>query len=83
MKNVKKYFNESEEYFKIIWAESLLGVKLKRMNSSFPVGKVKMLTMYSMDFEEFLMANGNKSLINEINKWYETNTPGEFTIYYI
>ena len=38
------------------------------MNSSFPVGKVKMLTMYSMDFEEFLMANGNKSLINEINK---------------
>ena len=70
-----KYFNESEEHFKIICAGSLLGVKLKRMNSSFPVGKVKMLTMYPMDFEEFLMANGNKSLINEINKCYETNTP--------
>ena len=35
-----KYFNESDEPFKIICAGSLLGVKLKRMNSSFPVGKV-------------------------------------------
>lgn len=46
-----KYFNESEEPFKIICAGSLLGVKLKRMHSSFPVGKVKMLNMYPMDFE--------------------------------
>ena len=63
-----KYFNESEEPFKIICAGSLLGVKLKRMNSSFPVGKVKMLNMYPMDFEEFLMANGNQGLIDEIYK---------------
>ncbi len=68
-----KYFNESEKPFKIICAGSLLGVKLKRMNSSFPVGKVKMINMYPMDFEEFLMANGNKSLIEEIKKCYETN----------
>ena len=70
-----KYFNESEEPFKIICAGSLLGVKLKRMHSSFPVGKVKMLNMYPMDFEEFLIANGNINLINEIRKCYETNTP--------
>ena len=49
-----KYFNESPEPFKIICAGSLLGVKLKRMHSSFPVGKVKMINMYPMDFEEFL-----------------------------
>ena len=70
-----KYFNESDKPFKIISAGSLLGVKLKRMNSSFPVGKVKMITMYPMDFEEFLIANGNKGLIEEIHKNYENNIP--------
>ena len=70
-----KYFCESEEPFKIICAGSLLGVKLKRMKTSFPVGKVKMLNMYPMDFEEFLIANGNINLINEIRKCYETNIP--------
>ena len=70
-----KYFCESEEPFKIICAGSLLGVKLKRMKTSFPVGKVKMLNMYPMDFEEFLIANGNINLINEIRKCYEANTP--------
>lgn len=70
-----KYFNESEEPFKIICAGSLLGVKLKRMNTSFPVGKVKMLNMYPMDFEEFLIANGNRGLIDEIYKCYNSNIP--------
>ena len=70
-----KYFNESEEPFKIICAGSLLGVKLKRMHSSFPVGKVKMLDMYPMDFEEFLIANKNQALIDEIRNCYMTNTP--------
>ena len=68
-----KYFNESKEPFKIICAGSLLGVKLKRMKTSFPVGKVKMLNMYPMDFEEFLMANENMNLINEIRKCYKKN----------
>lgn len=69
-----KFFNESEQAFKIICAGSLLGVKLKRMHTSFPVGKVKMLNMYPMDFEEFLMANGNIGLIDEIYKCYNSNT---------
>lgn len=68
-----KYFNESEQNYKIICAGSLLGVKLKRMHTSFPVGKVKMLNMYPMDFEEFLIANGNNGLIEEINKCYNNN----------
>lgn len=70
-----KYFNESEEPFKIICAGSLLGVKLKRMHSSFPVGKVKMLNMYPMDFEEFLLANNNQALIQEIRECYQNNVP--------
>lgn len=70
-----KFFNESKEPFKIICAGSLLGVKLKRMNSSFPVGKVKMLNMYPMDFEEFLMANNNKLLIEEIKNCYRNIQP--------
>lgn len=69
-----KYFNESNEPFKIICAGSLLGVKLKRMHSSFPVGKVKMINMYPMNFEEFLMANGSQALIDEIKTCYENNT---------
>lgn len=70
-----KFFNESEESYKIICAGSLLGVKLKRLKSAFPVGKVKMLNMYPMDFEEFLMANENIGLIDEIKKCYNENTP--------
>lgn len=69
-----KFFNEREEDFKIICAGSLLGVKLKRMHTSFPVGKVKMLNMHPMDFEEFLMANGSTGLIQEIKKCYNENT---------
>ncbi len=32
-----KYFSESDEQYKIICAGSLLGVKLRRLKSSFPV----------------------------------------------
>ena len=35
-----KYFCESEKPYKIICAGSLLGVKINRFKSSFPVGKV-------------------------------------------
>lgn len=58
---------------KIICAGSLLGVKLKRSKFSFPVGKVKMLNMYLMDFEEFLMAMGENLLIKMIRDSYKNN----------
>ena len=35
-----KYFCESKKHYNIICAGSLLGVKLKRFSSSFPVGKL-------------------------------------------
>lgn len=72
-----KYINENHPELRIICAGSLLGVMLKRSNNkkSFPVGKVDMLTMYQLDFEEYLMAFNEVSLIEEIRKHYGNNTP--------
>lgn len=70
-----KYFCESEENYKIICAGSLLGVKINRFKSSFPVGKVTIKYLYPMDFEEFLIASDEGKLIEEIKKHYETNEP--------
>lgn len=69
-----KYFCEKHNNIRIICAGSLLGVKLKRSNSAFPVGKVSMLTMYPMDFEEFLWAVDKEMLALEIRKCYLNNT---------
>ena len=70
-----KFFCESEEKFKIICAGSLLGVKINRFKKSFPVGKVRILNMASMDFEGFLMANENFMLIDEIYNSYNKMIP--------
>ena len=70
-----KYFCESDKPFKIICAGSLLGVKINRFHSSFPVGKVKMKYMYPMDFEEFLMATSSQGLIDEIYRCYNEVIP--------
>lgn len=66
-----KYLNESERNFKIICAGSLLGVKLNRFKSSAPVGKVTILYMYPMNFEEFLLATNNEILLNKIKESYK------------
>ena len=68
-----KYFCEAEFPYKIICAGSLLGVKLKRFNSSFPVGKVIIKYMTPMTFEEFLNAIGYEKVIPEIEKCYQEN----------
>ena len=68
-----KYFCEQHNNVRIICAGSLLGVKLKRTRFSFPVGKVEMLNMYPMDFEEFLIASGNEKLIEEIRNCFDKN----------
>lgn len=68
-----KYFCEAEFPYKIICAGSLLGVKLKRFQSSFPVGKVMIKYMNPMTFEEFLEAIGYQRIIPEIKKCYDNN----------
>lgn len=70
-----KYFCESKLPFKIICAGSLLGVKLKRLKSSFPVGKVTIEYMYPLNFEEFLLATGKEMLRDKIKECYKTMTP--------
>lgn len=73
-----KSFCEADTKYNIICAGSLLGVKLHRFKSSFPVGKVEMVHMYPFDFEEFLWAMYGElsdSVINMIRKCFENNSP--------
>lgn len=57
-----KYFCEKAPEYHVMVAGSLLGVTLGK-GESFPVGKVDMLTMYPMDYEEYLDATGNEGWI--------------------
>lgn len=66
-----KYFCESEKDYRVIAAGSLLGVKLQRFESSFPVGKVSLEKMQPMDFEEFLLACGDELLRDAIFEAFE------------
>lgn len=68
-----KYFCESDKPYKIVCAGSLLGVKINRFKSSFPVGKVTIKYLYPMDFEEYLIALGENKLIDEIKGHYDSN----------
>ena len=70
-----KYFCESEKEYKIVCAGSLLGVKINRFKSSFPVGKVWIEYLYPMDFEEFLMAINEEKLLEMIEQSYNTMEP--------
>lgn len=72
-----KYFNEEANEYHIVALGSLLGVSVNRGENSYPVGKIDTLTMYPMDFEEFLMAFDDEyiDLINEIKNAYQTNSP--------
>jgi len=70
-----KYFAERAPQYHIMAAGSLLGVAMKRERFSFPVGKVDMLRLYPMDFEEFLWALGQERLGNLIREAYKGFTP--------
>lgn len=56
-----KYFYENASGYHVMAAGSLLGVSLAH-KESFPVGKVDILNIYPMDFEEFLLGIGQKQL---------------------
>lgn len=62
-----KYFQENAPELHVMAAGSLLGITLHQ-GDSFPVGKVDMLTIHPMDFEEFLEANGDDALVNILNQ---------------
>lgn len=56
-----KYFQENAPQYHVIAAGSLLGITIGK-GESFPVGKVNLLHMYPMDFEEFLLAAEEEAL---------------------
>jgi len=70
-----KYFCEDAPEYHIIVAGSLLGVAVNRAKFSFPVGKVDMKTMYPLDMEEFLLACGERDLVERIRNCFDTDTP--------
>ena len=61
--NTLKYFCEKAPQYHIACAGSLLGIALSKP-SSFPVGKVDLLSIYPMSFTEFLTANGDGNLVD-------------------
>lgn len=61
-----KYFCENAPQYHIAVAGSLLGISLHE-GASFPVGKVNMIKMYPMTFDEFLLAIGEAGLVEVLN----------------
>jgi hypothetical protein len=55
-----KYFAEEFPSYPIVCAGSLLGMAVNRGEFSFPVGKVSIVNMFPLDFEEFLWALDQK-----------------------
>ncbi len=62
-----KYFCENAPEYHIIAAGSLLGVAMHK-GISYPVGKVNLLTMYPLSYQEFLEAIGEEKLAEYINQ---------------
>lgn len=70
-----KYFCEQAPEYHVVAAGSLLGVAINRKQYSFPVGKVDEITLFPMDFEEFLWANNREMLADSIREHYNLNEP--------
>ncbi len=68
-----KYFCEQAPEYHVIAAGSLLGVSLARQDYSFPVGKVDQLSLYPLDFEEYLWALGEDILCGLVRECFSEN----------
>lgn len=63
-------FLAQDKRFDVIASGSMLGIAYNR-STSFPVGYIERIHLYSLDFEEFLWAKGiNCNLIDEIKSNY-------------
>lgn len=61
--SVLKYFCENAPQYHVAVAGSLLGITMHK-GESFPVGKVDILHIYPMTFDEFLLAKGKKQMVD-------------------
>ena len=62
-----KYFCEDAPEYHVVCAGSLLGVMLSKP-TSFPVGKVNIMTLYPMSFPEFIVAAGRADLYGHLKE---------------
>jgi hypothetical protein len=76
-----KYFQENAPEYHILAAGSALGVALHE-GTSFPVGKVEFLDLHPLSFTEFLLASGNKALVDLLNA-HDINLITSFKTKYI
>lgn len=76
-----KYFYEETPQYHIVVAGSLLEISLHG-NASFPVGKVDMMRLFPMTYEEFLAAMGRQSLLKALQEqdWEVVNNMNEVYI---
>jgi len=63
-----KYFAEYLPEQAVACAGSLLGIFLAQEGFSFPVGKVEFLSLYPMNFKEFLIAHQESDLLEYLEK---------------
>lgn len=70
-----KYFSEQAPEYAVIAAGSLLGLSFGREEYSYPVGKVDMLDLHPMDFEEFLWAMGEERLASLVRECFDEAAP--------
>ena len=61
--SVLKYFCENAPQYHVAVAGSLLGIAMHK-GESFPVGKVEILHIYPMTFDEFLLAKDKKQMVD-------------------
>jgi len=71
--NSLKYFCENASEYHVVCAGSLLGIALSKP-ASFPVGKVEFMDINPMTFLEFLLANGDRNLVEYLGS-VETISP--------
>lgn len=62
-----KYFCEEAPQYHVAVAGSLLGIQLHQ-GESYPAGKVDTLTLYPMDFTEFLLAKGEDKMTDILHR---------------
>ena len=68
-----QYFAENLPALHVICAGSLPGIALAG-TLSIPVGKVNFLTLYPMNFSEFLLANGKDLLVSHLQTLHAADT---------
>jgi len=72
---ILKYFYDSPKNYHIIAIGTYYEPITNTKKYTYPVGSVELKTMYSMHYDEYLLAVGKESLLPYIYHAYDTNKP--------